>query len=204
MFFLPKTYGMDIAKKLNENQSLYINKILKDGIKSFEKTHKYDQSGRNNVGRIVHFWAGILGVGDMALYAIANDYKNAFHITMVTNINLGLDKMFHNIAMRKAQVLVRHLKSQGISDEDTLTQAVDLYMKKRGGILYSTFVRKFQKNKIKQVARGEKASQIKGVMTYLQRKYTFGSESKAQMVKAKRNFKKLGKAMIAFMINTFN
>ena len=118
-------------------------------------------------------------------------YGNAFVDILGAYLNFGLDKMFHNIAMRKSQALVRYIKSQGIQDEKQIMDIIDLYLKKRGGILYSTFVRTFRKNKIKQVANGEQASQIKGYITYIHGKYTLLSRNKSQIVKARRNLRNL-------------
>ena len=181
------TSSINSFKKCNNTQN------IKCGIiKKFEKTHDFEESSRNNFGRIEHFGGFIYCIYFAVICAMSQKYGEALFGLGAAYINSGLDKMFHNIAMRKSQVLVRYLHSNGIHDEKYITDCVDLYLKKRGGIIYSSFVRKFQRDKIKQVANGESASQFEGILTYIRNKYTLISPfNKAQMIKAKRNIKKI-------------
>ena len=60
--------------------------------------------------------------------------------------------------------------------------------------MYSNIIRNFAPTQINKIVQGEKPSQIKGLMSWLQTKVTLGSYyNKPQMIKAKKNILKLGK-----------
>ncbi len=149
---------------------------------------------RNKFGRVWHpLWNVCIGISSIFALLVSRYDAAALDMALFF-IQSGLDKMFHNIAMRKSSVLVRKLKKMGFASESDLIFAVDYYLKKNGGLVYSNLVRKFAPNQIRKVVKGEKPPQIKGLMSWLQSKVSLCSYyNKPQMIKAKRNILKLGK-----------
>ena len=175
------------------------NKLLSESkkkslVKMFHDSRNYAEQERNELGRWSHPLSAAL-VANTCVFNLISD-KPLFALIMAVfgYMQMGLDKMFHNIAMRKSQDLVRFLKSKSMTDENHLTEMVDYYLKRHGGLVYSNFVRKFQYDKIEAVAKGEFATQIKGLMTFLRDKYTLltpKAVNKAQAVKRKNNINRL-------------
>lgn len=152
---------------------------------------------RNKVGRIWHPICNAFVAKTFIFHVLASKYDLAAADMFIFFVQSGLDKMFHNIAMRKSAALVRKLKNIGITQEADLIFAVDYYLKKNGGLVYSNLVRRFAPNQIHKVVQGEKPQQIKGLMSWLQSKVTlFSFYNKSQRVKAKKNVVKLAKNIV--------
>ena len=165
------------------------NPDMKKEVKTFKvKCHFIDQE-RNSFGRIWHFINVFLCVGFL-YYTFKTTQLSEFIVSGGgILVHLGLDKLFHNIAMRKSQLLVKMLKHDD-KDEEFIYKSVDYYLKKNGGIVYSNFVRKFKKGDIKKIVDGENAPQLKGLVPFIQTKLAIFSNNEALKVKGRRNFKK--------------
>ena len=178
--------------------------FIKTTINSYDlKMFKYSSIAgeadrfRNKVGRIWHPVLNAVISTSFISNLLGSRYGMAGFDFALIFIQSGLDKMFHNIAMRKASVIVRRLKNWGITDDSDLKFAVNYYLKKNGGLVYSNLVRKFAPNQIKKVTEGEKPPQIKGLITWLQSKISLASfYNEPQMCKAKKNLQKLFKNII--------
>lgn len=160
------------------NKIIQTNRTIEPEVKNVVKDFKinclkyFNEECRNSTGRVIHF-IGHEYCNALCLYYIlgnAPSYAGAVLAGTLSIMQLGLDKLFHNLAIRKSQILVRNLKNQG-KDKQFITNAVDYYLKTSGGIIYSNLVRKFKKKDIEKVVNGENAPQIPGIMTYIQTYY---------------------------------
>lgn len=180
---------------VNESKKIYIKRIVND----YDRIHYQNKDGyndyvRNKVGRIWHPIFNVYVAKAIVFNLLISKFDIAAAEMVIFFMQSGLDKMFHNIAMRKSATIVRMLKNTGIKDESDLIFAVDYYLKKNGGLVYSNIIRNFAPTQINKIVQGEKPSQIKGLMSWLQTKVTLGSYyNKPQMIKAKKNILKLGK-----------
>ncbi len=167
----------------------------------YQSRDGYRDFFRNKVGRIWHPICNVFLAKAFIFNILAAKYDIAAVEMGLFFVQSGLDKMFHNIAIRKSAALVRKLKNIGITKESELSFAVDYYLKKNGGLVYSNLIRKFAPNQIHKVVHGEKPPQIKGLMSWLQSKFTlFSFYNKSQMVKAKKNVVRFAK----HIMNTFH
>lgn len=188
------SYSMHSVSAAKKKSIKRIVKAYDSEMSSYRSRYCESDWFRNKVGRIWHPVVNVFIAKNIIANLLAAKYDIAAAEMGLFFIQSGLDKMFHNIAMRKASVMVRKLKNIGLTKESDLTFAVDYYLKNNGGLVYSNLIRKFAPNQIHKVVKGEKPHQIKGLMSWLQSKVTlFSFYNKPQMVKAKRNILKLGK-----------
>lgn len=150
---------------------------------------RFLEEDRNQFGRVTHLVNHELSNAIMLCCVIQQHYIGAAIAGGFSLIELGLDKLFHNLAMRKSQIMVKELKAKG-KDKQFITDAVDYYLKTSGGIVHSNFVRKFRKKDIAKVVDGEKCTQIPGIVSFIQTDCALGQvHNKPAYMKAQKNKK---------------
>lgn len=170
----------------NPNFQKRVSTEVKDEVERFKYMHKFWDQDRNAIARIWHFIFGMFSV-----IPFMQDITLAGKIIWGCNIIAipGFDKLFHNIAIRKSQLLAKELRNKN-KDDQFIAEAVDYYLKKNGGLIYSNFVRKFKKEDIQSVVKGEQAPQFSGIIPFVQTKLAVFSHNKPLRVKGRKNLKK--------------
>lgn len=166
-----------------------INPDVKNTVRNFKTMCRFAETDRNEFGRICHFIQIPISAGLVLSYLSSDSFLGAALWGGNILLSFGLDKLFHNIAMRKSQLLVKKLKNEG-KDNKFINESVNYYLKKNGGIIYSNFVRKFKSKDIKKVVNGENAPQLKGLIPFVQTKLAIFSSNKPLKIKCRRNLKK--------------
>lgn len=197
-----KKWGKNVNIKINSlinnstNSPIYIikerKKEIRSLVKDFCKQKKFSEGGRNSFGRIEHITAGLGCSLWCTISGVIN--KNVSELALgipCIFINLGLDKTFHNIALRKSLIMRRFLKQKGIRNNEDLSYAINIYLKKRGGVLYSNLFRLFNQDKIKKMASDGHLPKLKGLVYKIQVKDGGLTSYLIPAVKRKKFLKKL-------------
>ncbi len=168
-----------------------VNPEVKTFVRDFKNkcVKQFREEQRNQFGRVTHLinheWSNAL----LLCCALQEHYGFAALAGVFSLAELGLDKLFHNLAMRKSQIIVKELKAMG-KDKKFITEAVDYYLKTSGGIIHSNFVRKFRKKDIAKVVSGKECPQIPGIISFIQTECAFGQmHNKPAYMKAQKNKK---------------
>ncbi|OGI04207.1 MAG: hypothetical protein A2Y25_08870 [Candidatus Melainabacteria bacterium GWF2_37_15] len=146
-------------------------KELKALVNNFIEDSNFSEERRNTFGRIVHFGTEIGAGLNGLVYALHGDWGSASFHTVFAMYNHGLDKLFHNVALRKSKLLIKQLKKQGIKDKEELRFSISNYLGKRGGIIHSNLFRLFSQKKIEKLVETGKLPEIKGIIYKIHRKY---------------------------------
>lgn len=121
---------------------------------------------KNKLGRIFHPICGIAILVDSITSLLKGDMVDTAIDLGFSLFNLGYEKLFHNIAIRKVRTLSKQLIKQGFSEEERI-YAVKKYLNRDGSFIYSKIFNVTSPNKVNKLANAQEVKQVGGLISYI-------------------------------------